>query len=193
MRRHDLIKKYLPTYIPTHLPTYLPMYLLKERSYRLVTFETLITILTIENLDSWQSLLSDNQLWHWTAFAILAMFCFCNCPPGKDWIKDLLTQAKWQSHKIPKPQVRSYFFRSFYQFYPRWQKIIISIPRDGYLGENVFFGQKEEAAQFQVEILLLPDKSKQSSIPTVKALVVLIKVEYKAAIEGVILGLVTTL
>jgi len=34
---------------------------------------------------------------------------------------------------------------------------------DGYLGENVFFGQKEEAAQFQVE--------------------------YKAAIEGVILGL----
>merc|ERR1712020_378362 len=27
MRRHDLIKKYLPTYLPTHLPTYLPTYL----------------------------------------------------------------------------------------------------------------------------------------------------------------------
>ena len=39
-----------------------------------MTFETLITILTIDNLDSWQSLLPDNQLWHWTAFAILAMF-----------------------------------------------------------------------------------------------------------------------
>ena len=37
-------------------------------------FETLITILTIENLNSWQSLLSENWLWHWTAFAILAMF-----------------------------------------------------------------------------------------------------------------------
>ena len=46
MRRHDLTKKYLPTYIPTHLPTYLPTYVpplentLKERSKRLVTFET---------------------------------------------------------------------------------------------------------------------------------------------------------
>ena len=26
------------------------------------------------NSNNWQSLLSDNQLWHWTAFAILAMF-----------------------------------------------------------------------------------------------------------------------
>ena len=46
MRRHDLTKKYLPTYIPTHLPTYLPTYVpplentLKERSERLVTYET---------------------------------------------------------------------------------------------------------------------------------------------------------
>ena len=39
-----------------------------------MTFETLITILTIENLNSWQSLLPDNWEWHWTAFAILAMF-----------------------------------------------------------------------------------------------------------------------
>ena len=77
-------RKYLPTYLPTYLftylPTHLPTYLpplqntLKEQSQRLVTFETLITILTIENLNPWQSLLSDNQLWHWTAFAILAMF-----------------------------------------------------------------------------------------------------------------------
>ena len=42
-----------------------------------MTFETLITILTIENLNSWQSLLPDNQEWHWTAFAILAMFTLC--------------------------------------------------------------------------------------------------------------------
>ena len=31
-------------------------------------------ILTIENLNWWQSLWSDNWEWHWTAFAILAMF-----------------------------------------------------------------------------------------------------------------------
>ena len=37
-------------------------------------FETLITILTIEKLNSLQSLLPNNQEWHWTAFAILAMF-----------------------------------------------------------------------------------------------------------------------
>ena len=45
-----------------------------KQSKGLVTFETLITILTIENLNSWQSLLPDYQEWHWTAFAILAMF-----------------------------------------------------------------------------------------------------------------------
>ena len=39
-----------------------------------MTFETQLTILTIENLNSWHSLLSDNQECHWTAFAILAMF-----------------------------------------------------------------------------------------------------------------------
>ena len=45
-----------------------------KKSCRLVTIETLIKILTIENLNSLQSLLPDNQEWHWTAFAILAMF-----------------------------------------------------------------------------------------------------------------------
>ena len=88
MRRHDLTKKVLPTYIPTHPPTYLPTWSLTEpllnfllpvagfflatgaamcahnwdtrQSCRLVTFETLIAILTIENLNSWQSLLPDN-------------------------------------------------------------------------------------------------------------------------------------
>ena len=39
-----------------------------------MTFETRVTFLTIENLNSWQSLLPDNQEWHGTAFAILAMF-----------------------------------------------------------------------------------------------------------------------
>ena len=44
-------------------------------SYKHVTFETLTdSILTVENLDSWQSLLPDNQEWHKTAFAILLMF-----------------------------------------------------------------------------------------------------------------------
>ena len=47
---------------------------LKGQSWRLVTFETLITILKTENLNSWQSLLPDNYEWHWTAFTILAMF-----------------------------------------------------------------------------------------------------------------------
>ena len=41
-----------------------------ETKLGLVTFETLITILTIENLNPWQSLLSDNQLWHWTALIV---------------------------------------------------------------------------------------------------------------------------
>ena len=44
----------------------------------LVTFETLITILTIETLNLWQFLLPDNKEWQWIAFAILAMF-FSNC------------------------------------------------------------------------------------------------------------------
>ena len=57
---------------PIYLPTYLPCD--TRQSCRLVTIETLITILIIENLNSWQSLLPDNQEWHWTAFAILAMF-----------------------------------------------------------------------------------------------------------------------
>ena len=34
--------------------------ILKRQSLRLVTFETLITVLTIENLNSWQSLVPDN-------------------------------------------------------------------------------------------------------------------------------------
>ena len=38
----------------------LPFWQLKRQSWRLVTFETLITSLTIENLNSWQFLLSDN-------------------------------------------------------------------------------------------------------------------------------------
>ena len=44
-------KTYLPTYIFTHLPTYLAT----QQTCRLVTIETLITILTIENLNSWKS------------------------------------------------------------------------------------------------------------------------------------------
>ena len=45
----------------------------------ILTFETLFTIATNENLNSWQSLLSANWLWHWTAFAILAMFQLGKC------------------------------------------------------------------------------------------------------------------
>ena len=76
LRTHDLTQKNLPTYLPTYLHNYSPTYLPCDtrQSCRLVTIETLITILTIENLNSWQSLLPDNQEWHWTAFAILAMF-----------------------------------------------------------------------------------------------------------------------
>ena len=45
-----------------------------------MAIETLITILKIENLNSWQSLLPDNYEIHWTAFAILAMFnWWLNC------------------------------------------------------------------------------------------------------------------
>ena len=48
--RQCLVHTYLLTYLPTYVP---PLdNTLKERSYRLVTFETLITILTIENLVS---------------------------------------------------------------------------------------------------------------------------------------------
>ena len=47
-----------------------------RQSWRLVTFETLITILTIETLNSWQFLLPDNKELQWIAFAILAMFFF---------------------------------------------------------------------------------------------------------------------
>ena len=57
------------------------------QSLRLVKFDTLITILTIENLNLWQSLLPDNKLWHWTAFAILAMFVTYNL-----WILILISK-----------------------------------------------------------------------------------------------------
>ena len=45
-----------------------------------MTYETLITILTIENLNPWQYVLPDNYKWHWTAFAILAMFLLIKPP-----------------------------------------------------------------------------------------------------------------
>ena len=45
-----------------------------RQSCRLLTFETLITNLTIETLNSWQFLLPGNKEWQWTAFAILARF-----------------------------------------------------------------------------------------------------------------------
>jgi hypothetical protein len=75
LRTHDLTQKNLPTYLPTYLHNYSPTYLPCDtrQSSRLVTIETQITILTIENLNSWQSFLPDNQEWQWTAFPILAM------------------------------------------------------------------------------------------------------------------------
>ena len=62
------MSRYVGTYLPCDT----------RQSCRLVTIETLITILTIENLNSWQSLLPDNQEWQWTAFAILAIFHYPN-------------------------------------------------------------------------------------------------------------------
>ena len=44
--------------------------------WRLATFETLITIPTVENLNLRQSLLPDSDSEHWTVFAILAIFCY---------------------------------------------------------------------------------------------------------------------
>ena len=56
-----------------------------------MTFETLITILIIENLNSWQSLLSDNQEWQHSQFLLCLM----------------------KMYQLPR-----YLFISFYQF--RW-------------------------------------------------------------------------
>ena len=61
----------------SQLPQMCRIVLCPKQSKGLVTIETLITILTIENLNSWQSLLPDNQEWQWTVFAILAMFYIC--------------------------------------------------------------------------------------------------------------------
>ena len=58
----------------SQLPQMCRIVLCPKQSKGLVTIETLITILTIENLNSWQSLLPDNQEWQWTVFTILAMF-----------------------------------------------------------------------------------------------------------------------
>ena len=60
------------------------------RDFHMLTIETLITSLTIENLNSWQSLLPDNQEWQWTAFAILAMFS----PTGALYVM-ILTGVDW--------------------------------------------------------------------------------------------------
>ena len=67
--------------------------------WRLVTFDTLITILTIENLNSWQFLLYDHNEWQWTAFAILAMF-FCKNWPI--WLVNLvvLVGVRLSGHHI---------------------------------------------------------------------------------------------
>ena len=73
-RRHDLTQK---TYLPLHCELCAAMGAHNcgtRWCWRLVTFDTLITILTIENLNSWQFLLYDHNEWQWTAFAILAMF-----------------------------------------------------------------------------------------------------------------------
>ena len=43
------------SYTPTYQTFYLPLPILWEQAKRLLTFETLITILIIENLKSWQS------------------------------------------------------------------------------------------------------------------------------------------
>ena len=63
-----------------------------RQSCRLVTFEILFAILTIENLNSWQSLLPDN--WQWTAFAILTMFV-CVCWQKLSWAINYVGLA-WQ-------------------------------------------------------------------------------------------------
>ena len=128
LRTHDLTQKNLPTYIFTHLPTYLAT----QQTCRLVTIETLITIPTIENLNSWQSLLPDNQKWQWTAFAILAMFfilkSFCIF-----WISRFL-RAIWKSfcmatsHQIHMPQICHLFsplnFKIFRIFARFWHKML---------------------------------------------------------------------
>ena len=62
--------------------------------------ETLITILTIENLNSWQSLLGDNQLWH-------CIDCIdCDCRDWRDWGDSW----DWGDWKIEKGSV-SYQWR----------------------------------------------------------------------------------
>ena len=60
-----------------------------------MTFETLVTILTIENLNSWQSLWSDNKEWHWTEFAILAMFRISNWFQSEIFFKLLRFSVLW--------------------------------------------------------------------------------------------------
>ena len=62
------VKQHLCLLSPSFGPEYTVLQLveedvageLKRQSWRLVTFETQLTILTIENLNSWQSLLPDN-------------------------------------------------------------------------------------------------------------------------------------
>ena len=95
-------KTYLPT---TYLLTYLPILRHYCRQYcRLVTIETLITILTIGNLNSWQSLLPDNQEWQWTAFAIIAMFWSDMCLRMIDCQSALVKRppeaSHWQIHPL---------------------------------------------------------------------------------------------
>ena len=75
----------------------------QRQSQKLVTFETLITILTIVNLNSWQSLLPDNWEWHWTAFAILAMFFF---KPGAQLFFSPSIFWFWQDQDKPKTSLR---------------------------------------------------------------------------------------
>ena len=89
-----------------------------------MTFETLITILTIENFISCQSLLPDNSEWHWTACAILAMFTstctlmmrdrpsltgsslqFHRCGNARPWWSCFLQTLSGHSYPLSSPKV----------------------------------------------------------------------------------------
>ena len=87
---------------------------LQRQFWRLVTFETLITILTVENLNLWQSLLPDNLEWQWTVFAILAIF----------WTT--VSTASAVSGAVRKVLLAHLDFQAFFYLekWEKWNKII---------------------------------------------------------------------
>ena len=92
-----LKKKVLTNISP--FPAYTYIQELTVVSFFFFSFMTLITILTIENLNSWRSLWPDNQEWNWTAFTTFPMFRSPSIP-YINWTQQKTKKSQMHHRKV---------------------------------------------------------------------------------------------